>query len=333
MASLSVIKVLAPGWTSYEQRICYQTFDVAHLLHAGDNVLDVLIGNGWYRGGVLPGERALYGQRLAALAQLEVVTDDGRSHVLATDETWMAGESEIVADDLYDGQRTDLRRPRAADRTYPDAVDVLDTDLARLVAPDGPPVRVTQLVPTADVITSPSGATIVDFGQNLVGWVRLQVRDLPAGHEVHVRHAEVLEEGELGTRPLRTAKATDSYVLDGAEEIVLEPSLTFHGFRYAEVTGVPDLAADDIAAVVIGSDLVRTGWFSSSDEQLDRLHENVVWSARGNLIGVPLGCPQRDSRIGWTGDIQVFAPAATFLFDMGGFLTSWLGDLAADATG
>ena len=145
-----------------------------------------------------------------------------------------------------------------------------------------------------------------------------------------MRHAEVLEDGELGTRPLRTARATDSYVLDGAEDIVLEPSLTFHGFRYAEVTGVPDLDADDIAAVVIGSDLVRTGWFSSSDKLLDRLHENVVWSARGNLIGVPLGCPKRDLRLGWTGDIQVFAPAATFLFDMGGFLASWLRDLAAE---
>jgi alpha-L-rhamnosidase len=322
--------VLAPGWTSYEHRICYQTFDVAHLLHAEDNVLDLLVGNGWYRGRMLPDERAVYGQRLAAIAQLEVTTDDGRSHVLATDETWMAGESEILADDLYDGQRTDLRRPRAADRTYPDRVDVLDADPARLAAPDGPPVRVTQLVPAVEVITSPSGATIVDFGQNLVGWVRLRVRDLPAGHEVNVRHAEVLEDGQLGTRPLRTAKATDSYVLDGADDIVLEPRLTFHGFRYAEVTGVPDLTADDIEAVVIGSDLVRSGWFSSSDKQLDRLHENVVWSARSNLIGAPLGCPQRDSRLGWTGDIQVFTPAATFLFDMGGFLASWLADLAAE---
>ena len=323
-------EVFAPGWTSYEHRLRYQTYDVTELVRAGENVLEVLLGNGWYRGRLgFTGGRALYGDRLALLAQLEVTTADGTVHTLATDGSWSAGASAIVADDFYDGQRTDLRHA-AGERTYPDAVDVLDDDLDRLVAPDGPPVRVTDVLPATKVFSSPSGATLVDFGQNVVGWTRLRVRGQQAGHEVVVRHAEVLDDGELGVRPLRTARATDSYILAGGADEVCEPSLTFHGFRYAEVTGIPDLRADDISAVVVGTDLRRTGWFTSSHDALNRFHDNVVWSARGNFLDVPTDCPQRDERLGWTGDIQVFAPTACFLFDSAGFLTSWLADLAAD---
>jgi alpha-L-rhamnosidase len=322
-------QMLAPGWTSYQHRLRYQTYDVTDLLQAGENELEVLLGNGWYRGRLgFHGGRALYGDRLALFAQLEVTLADGSVRVLATDESWTAHESNIVSDDLYDGQRIDLRLPVCGDTAV--AVEVLDADLGRLVAGDGPPVRVTEVVPAVEVSTSPSGRTLVDFGQNVVGWVRLRVRGLAAGAEVVVRHAEVLEHGELGVRPLRTAKATDSYVLAGTGEEMLEPSLTFHGFRYAEVSGVPGLRAEDVEAVVVGSDLRRTGWFESSHPLLNQFHDNVVWGARGNFLDVPTDCPQRDERLGWTGDIQIFAPTATFLFDVGGFLTSWLADLTAD---
>jgi alpha-L-rhamnosidase len=321
-------QVLAPGWTSYTQRLRYQTYDVTDLVREGGNELEVLQGNGWYRGRLgFRGRRGLYGDRLALLTQLEVTTSDGAVHLLSTDSSWAVRESGVLADDLYDGQRTDLRLGTGG-RT--DAVEVVDADLARLVAPDGPPVRVTQTLPVTAVFSSPSGATLVDFGQNLVGWVRLRVRDQAPGQEVVVRHAEVLEGGELGVRPLRTAKATDSYLLAGAPLEVLEPSLTFHGFRYAEISGLPEVRAEDVEAVVVGSDLRRTGWFSSSDPQLDRFHENVVWGMRGNFLDVPTDCPQRDERLGWTGDIQVFAPTASFLFDSAGFLTSWLADLTAE---
>jgi alpha-L-rhamnosidase len=321
-------QVLAPGWTSYPHRLRYQTFDVTDLVRQGGNELEVLLGNGWYRGRLgFRGRRALYGDRLALLAQLEVTTADGAVHVLPTDTSWTARESGVLADDLYDGQRTDLR-PRSGGRT--DAVEVVDGDRARLVAPDGPPVRVTQTLPAVAVSTSPSGATLVDFGQNLVGWVRLRVRGQSPGHEVVIRHAEVLEHGELGVRPLRTAKATDAYLLAGGPLEVCEPSLTFHGFRYAEISGLPEVRAEDVEAVVVGSDLRRTGWFASSDPRLDRFHENVVWGMRGNFVDVPTDCPQRDERLGWTGDIQVFSPTASFLFDSAGFLTSWLADLAAE---
>jgi alpha-L-rhamnosidase len=318
---------LAPGWTSYQFRLRYQTHDVTELVQPGANRLDFLLGNGWYRGRLgFNGQSAVYGDRLAVLAQLEVTTADGTTHVLATDGSWTARESQIVADDLYDGQRTDLTHTSST--TTP--VDVLDADLTLLAAPDGPPVRVTDIRPAQKIWTSPAGKTLIDFGQNLVGRVRLKVRGANAGDEVVLRHAEVLENDELGVRPLRSAKATDSYVLAGPDETTLEAELTFHGFRYAEVTGVPDLRADDIQAIVIGSDLRRTGWFESSDETLDRFHENVVWGMRGNFVDVPTDCPQRDERLGWTGDIQVFSPTATFLFDSAGFLGSWLSDLAAE---
>ena len=229
--------VLAPGWTSYAHRLRYHVYDVTHLVQPGPNVVEVLLGNGWYRGRLgYTNDRALYGDRLALLAQLEITTTDGAVHVLATDGTWRAHESEVMADDLYDGQTTDLRlrdRPR---RTA--EVEVLDEDLTRLVAAEGPPIRPTEVLPARRVWTSPSGRTLVDFGQNAVGWVRLRVRGHAAGTEIVIRHAEVLEDGELAIRPLRTAEATDRWVLSGPQEVVLEPSLTLHGFRYAEVSGL-----------------------------------------------------------------------------------------------
>jgi alpha-L-rhamnosidase len=351
-------EVLAPGWTAYADRLRYQTYDVTDLIRPGANELEVLLGNGWYRGRLgFTGARAFYGDRLALLAQLEVTTADGAVHVLATHGSWTARESGILADDLYDGQRTDLRLAGGArpERAGPDGagsqrprpagagpggsqdgapaagrVETVDADLSRLVAPDGPPVRVTGTLPAVEVLRSPSGATLVDFGQNLVGWVRLRVRGLEPGSEVTVRHAEVLEHGELGVRPLRSAKATDTYFVAGGEGEVLEPNLTFHGFRYAEISGVPAVSAADVDAVVIGTDLRRSGWFECSSDLLNQFHENVVWSARGNFLDVPTDCPQRDERLGWTGDMQVFAPTAAFLFDIAGFLTSWLADLAAE---
>jgi alpha-L-rhamnosidase len=324
-------EVLAPGWTAYDSRLRTQVYDVTDLVRTGRNDLDVLLGNGWYRGHLaFNGRRAIYGDRLALLAQLEVTTTTGETHVLATDASWTARESGILADDLYDGQVTDLRRQHDGTHSTNPRVEVVEGDLSGLVAADGPPIRRTESIPATAVWQSPNGRTLVDFGQNLVGWVRLRVGDLPPGTEVTVRHAEVLENDELGTRPLRAAKATDTWFVAGDPEERLEPCFTFHGFRYAEVSGVPGLTTEDLEAVVVGSDLPRTGWFASSDPLLDRFHENVVWGMRGNFLDVPTDCPQRDERLGWTGDIQVFAPTATFLFDTAGFLSSWLADLAVE---
>ncbi len=321
--------LLAPGWSSYQARLKYQTYDVTALLRPGANDVRVILGNGWFRGRLgWSGARALYGERLALLAQLEMSTATGGRVTLTADEQWLAGPSGVLSDDLYDGQVTDLRWTEPA--TWSN-LEVLPPDRARaLVAPIGPPVRVTNTIPAQRLWRSPKGALLVDFGQNLVGWVRLRVRGLQEGQRVDVRHAEVLEHDELGVRPLRSAKCTDSYLCAAADEQVLEPSLTFHGFRYAEVAGVAEGDILAIDAVVIGSDMARTGWFSSSNALLDRLHENVVWGMKGNFVDVPTDCPQRDERLGWTGDIAAFAPTALFLFDCAGLLDGWMDDLTAE---
>ncbi|HEX5415136.1 MAG TPA: family 78 glycoside hydrolase catalytic domain, partial [Chloroflexota bacterium] len=296
------------------------------------------LGDGWYRGrlGFGGGRRNIYGDRLALLAQLEITYVDGTTEVVATDATWRATTGPILAADLYDGETYDARRefagwsaPGFDDRDWA-GVRAVERDLATLVAPLGPPVRRTELVKPVAITTSPSGKPIVDFGQNLVGRLRFTVVG-PAGQTITLRHAEVLENGELCTRPLRGAKATDRYTLRGGGAETWEPRFTFHGFRYAEVTGWPgELRSDDLVAVVCHSDLERTGWFDCSEPLVNQLHANIVWSMRGNFLDLPTDCPQRDERLGWTGDIQVFAPTACFLYDTAGFLTSWLADLAAE---
>ncbi len=330
--------VLAPGWTSYNHRLRYQTFDVTGLLTPGANVIAATLGDGWFRGrfGYHGGRRNIYGDRLALLAQLEIAYADGSRDSIVTDLDWRAATGPILAGEIYDGETYDARRERPgwARPGYDDhdwaGVRLVERDLATLVAPAGPPVRRTEVVEPVAIFTSPSGRTIVDFGQNLVGRLRLTVQG-PAGQEITLRHGEVLENGELCVRPLRHAAATDRYILAGGAPETYEPSFTFHGFRYAEVTGWPGaLTPDAIRAVVCHSDLTRTGWFACSDPLVNRLHENVVWSMRGNFLDVPTDCPQRDERLGWTGDIQVFAPTASFLYDSAGFLQSWLADLAAE---
>ena len=219
----------------------------------------------------------------------------------------------MVVNDLYDGQTIDARReskawlqPGFSDDSWT-GVHQSKLDFTTLTPYIGPPVRRQEELQPIEIWTSPAGRTLVDFGQNLVGWLRARVQG-PAGSTITLRHAEVLEHDELGTRPLRTAKATDHFILSGRED-VFEPTFTFHGFRYVEVDGWPgELTTDAITAVVVSSELRRIGEFECSDELLNQLHRNVVWGTRGNFLDVPTDCPQRDERLGWTGDIAVFAP-------------------------
>lgn len=330
--------LLAPGWTSYHNRLRYQTLDVTPLLRPGGNVIGAWLADGWFRGriGFRGGVRNLYGDRTALLAQLEVAYADGTSEVIVTGEDWHAAPSPIAATGLYEGETFDARlaqpgwsRPGHGLAGWVPA-EVRDPGPVHLVAPAGPPVRDIQTLPPVTVSRTPAGRTLLDFGQNIAGRLRIRVRG-EAGQQVTLRHAEVLEDGELATRPLRTAAATDTYILRGGTAEQWEPRFTMHGFRYAEVSGWPgSIGSGDIEAVVCHTDLERTGWFESSDLLLNQLHENVVWSMRGNFVDIPTDCPQRDERLGWTGDIAVFAPTAAFLFDCAGMLTSWLADLAAE---
>jgi alpha-L-rhamnosidase len=330
--------VLSPGWTVYDQRLRYQTFDVTGMLSEGRNAIGAILGDGWYRGrlGFGGGKRNIWGEHLALLAQLEVQYTDGSHDCLITDEIWHASTGPILMSSLYDGETYDARLEQPGwsspgfDETDWSRVRRLERDLNTLEAPLGPPVRRIERISPVSISQAPSGKQLLDFGQNLVGRLSLTVQG-QAGQTIILRHAEVLEKGELCTRPLRFADATDRYTLRGGGIETWEPRFTFHGFRYAEVDGWPgELRLADICAVVLHSDMERSGWFECSDPLLTRLHENVVWSMRGNFLDVPTDCPQRDERLGWTGDLQVFSPTASFLYDVCGFLQSWLVDLAIE---
>ncbi|WP_326824775.1 glycoside hydrolase family 78 protein [Streptosporangium sp. NBC_01756] len=332
-------EVLAPGWTSYGHRLRYRTHDVTHLLREGANAVGATLADGWYRGrlGFRGGKSDVYGERTALIAQLEITYADGTTDIVVTDGTWQCAPGPVTAASLYEGEKYDARllpagwsRPGFDDATWLPA-DALPHDPALLVAPTGPQVRRVETLDSVETIIGPDGETILDFGQNISGRLRIRVQG-PAGHTVTLRHAEVLENGALGVRPLRTALALDTYTLRGdCTAEVWEPRFTVHGFRYAQIDGWPgelDLAA--VQAVVCHTDMRRTGDFTCSDPLLTRLHDNVVWSMRGNFVDIPTDCPQRDERLGWTGDIQVFGPAAAFLYDCAGMLSSWLQDLAAE---
>jgi len=251
-----------------------------------------------------------------------------------TDREWRASPGPILFSSLYDGETYDARAalPGWAQAGFDDAawtqVDEIPVEASVEPSAIQPARRTLALRPRG--ISRTSSSLRLDFGQNLVGRLRFEAEGR-SGDAIVVRHAEVLELGELCVRPLRTAKATDSFVLHGGQRETCEPQFTFHGFRYAELSGAID--AVDVAtleAVVVHSDLERTGWFECSSPELEQLHENIVWSMRGNFVTLPTDCPQRDERLGWTGDIQVFAPTACFLYDAGGLLASWLADLAAE---
>ena len=331
-------QLLKPGWTPYKYRLVHETTDVTAALKPGRNALGVTLTGGWYTEsfGFQGLAKPFYGEQPSFAGQLLLDYADGTSTWVATGPNWQAcSDGPWVDAGIYVGEAFDARR-HPAGWAEPGS-DTAGWVAARVVrsgpvpgARTSPEVRVTQEVPVAEVLTSPSGKTLLDFGQNLVGRLRIRVSG-EAGTTITLRHAEVLENGELGVRPLRAAKATDTFTLAGTGVEEWAPSFTFHGFRFAEVNGWPG-AFDpaDITAEVIGSDMARTGWFECSDPMVTKLHENVVWGMRGNFLYLPTDCPQRDERLGWTGDIQVFSPTASYLYDCDGFLASWLVDLALE---
>jgi alpha-L-rhamnosidase len=337
--------VLAPNWTSYRHRLRFETYDVTAQLREGRNVIGAIVGDGWYRGrlgfriregAITGGPRNIYGDQLAIVAQLEVNLEDGRAQRIVSDEYWRWAHGPILAAGLYDGEKYDARlelegwaEPGYDDRMWSPVRPLVDP-ITSLVVPTDPPIRRIESKPVVAAHTSPSGKTILDFGQNLAGRVRIRVSG-SRGDTVTIHHAEVLEQGELALDPLRTARAEDRYTLRGGGFETWEPRFTFHGFRYAQIDGWPgSVDPSDVVAVVLHTALERIGWFECSNEMLNRLHENAVWSMRGNFVGLPTDCPQRDERLGWTGDLQVFAPAGCFLYNLNGPLVSWLQDLAAE---
>lgn len=324
--------VFNPGWTAYEWRLQYQRFDVTALVRAGADSVPVVgrVAGGWWRGDFgFEGLKANYGPEIGLLAVLVIDYTDGQQQRFTTSPDWSASTCEITAASLYNGQTIDARLRGEPGTAL--TVGEGDFDRAPLIPQASPLVRRHEMWDPQRIWTSPSGATLVDFGQNLVGWLRIRVQG-PAGTVITVRHAEVLEHDELGTRPLREAQATDRFILSGSED-VFEPTFTFHGFRYAEIDGWPgEIAPGALQAVVVHSDLTPTMSFECSHPLVNQLVHNSVWGQKGNFLAVPTDCPQRDERLGWTGDIAVYAPTASAQFDSADFLHSWLLDVAEETS-
>jgi alpha-L-rhamnosidase len=322
--------VLSPGWTSYEWRLQVQAIDVTSLVKRGatKQQLKLTVGNGWYRGRLgFEKQESNYGEEIGAIAALAIRYEDGTEQLIRTNPNdWHAAASDITYNSLYNGETIDARL-----RGHEPSLQVKAISFNRkvLVPQAGPSVIRQEIIHPQKIWLSPSGKTLVDFGQNLVGWVRFAAKG-NRGSSIVIRHAEVLEHGELGTRPLRHARATDTFILSGNLDR-FEPTMTCHGFRYIQVDGWPgDISKKDIEAVVVGSQMRRTGYFECSNADVNQLVHNSVWSQKGNTVDIPTDCPQRDEREGWTGDIAAYAPTAAFQFDVSGFLHKWLLDLYAE---
>ncbi len=317
--------LLTPGWTSYDKRLSFQTYRVADLLVAGENVIEIWLADGWYRSQLMWGKFPIvntYGDQIAAIAELR-----GQGAVIvATDASWESGELPVRKSGIYFGEIFDARV--AAEATSGSAV--MEFDLGRLVAAEAAAVRELDALQPLKQWTDAEGRTVYDFAQNVGGYVAFTVRG-EAGARVIVEHAEILDKaGNFYNVNYRTAEARVEYTLSGQGEEGYRPHFTFHGFRYARVTIEGQAEITSIVSVPISSVTELKAGFTSGNKLVDRLFLNTVWSQRGNFIDVPTDCPQRDERLGWTGDAQVFAGTAMYLAEAQDFFRKWMRDLMAD---
>ena len=326
----------APGWTDYNKRTPYQTYDVTSLLDEGANALGARLSTGWYAGKIAIYGPNLYGKLPGLLSQVEVTYADGTTERIVSDTSWRSTAGPVTHADILDGEEYDARletpgwtRPDFDGSSWAPVVGKQDVD-TELVAQAAPPVAVTEELPTQSVTEPEPDTFVLDLGQNMVGTVNLTIRGADEGQKIRLRYGEEINpDGTLYTANLRSARATDYYTARGDDVETYEPRFTFHGFRYVEVTGYPGKpSADDLVGKVIGTDAPITGHFETSSAMVNQLQSNIMWSQRGNFLSVPTDCPQRDERMGWTGDINVFAPTAAFNMDVSTFLgDKWLQDL------
>ena len=349
---------LAPGWTSYDKHLCYQTYDVTDGLREGENTLEAMLGAGWYKGkmGFLL-LRNNYGTRTGLLLQLKVRYRDGGEETFVTDDTWQAAEGPVTFSEIYDGEAYDARLEECAasaegmevpgshgagekDGAAPaedgngrwKAVRMLEFPMNALTAQAGSRVKVQEKLPARSVITTPEGDTVIDFGQNLTGWVNFKVC-AESGARVRLQCFETLDAGgNVYTANLRSAKQEICYTCKGGGE-EYHPLFTFMGFRYVHVLEWPgEVKGENFAAWVLHSEMEPTGSFSCSNELVNRLQHNILWGLKGNFVDIPTDCPQRDERMGWTGDAQIFCRTACYLVNSYTFYRKWLKDVAADQT-
>lgn len=327
--------VFTPGWTHYPKRIQYQTYDVSNMLHKGENAIGAVLGNLWWSGGL--GWRGSITYSIGPLRffmQLVVDYEDGSSQTFITDKDWKAYDAPIIETTIYNGEKYDAREEEKGwsktgfDDSKWQQVIVLEPEKGKLVAQQGPPLRVTKTIKPVKITSPSEGIYVFDMGQNFAGWTKLKVKG-DKGTRVQLRFAETLKpDGNVYRENLRKAKATDVYILKGEGVEEWQPFFTYHGFRYVEVTGFPGKPTlDALTGMVAHSDAPNIGEFSCSNELLDKVQHNILWGQASNMYSVPTDCPQRDERLGWMGDAQAFAPTASYNMEMIGFFNKWMHDI------
>ena len=327
--------ILAPGFTTYKKRLQYQIYDVTELLNEGeDNEIRILLGKGWYRSRLVgwqpsPVQEAYRKNPAGLLAELEITYQNGSFERIVTDLSWTVRESRVRFSEIYDGEIFDASKEPGPVQ----GVKVFDGPDDTLIEQEGPEIREMERLSVRAVLTTPAGETVLDFGQEITGYVQIHV-DAAKGDVIDLSFGEMLDaDGNFYNANYRSAKAQYHYTCRDGEQ-TWNPLLTFYGFRYVRVNefpGGPQKAfREAFTAIVVQSDMKRTGWIETSDPLVNRLVSNAVWSQKCNFLDVPTDCPQRDERLGWTGDAQVFAKTACYNFDTEQFYEKWLGDLMAD---
>jgi alpha-L-rhamnosidase len=318
--------LFTPGYTNYHRRLQYQQYDVSKQLHSGKNTISVMIGDGWYRGQYgADMETDGYGKDAGLLFQLDLLYADGSRQTVISDSSWRCSTGAVRSSSLYNGELIDTRL-QASEWSPVKTADYSDDNLVESISE---PVREHEQFHPVKILTSPKGETILDFGQNLAGWVRFTVSG-KSGDTVRLYHSEALDAaGNFYTGNLRLAKAQDIYILNGKTQ-TLQPHFTYHGFRFVKLEGyLGPLKPENFTAVALYSDLKPTGEFTCSDTLLNKLQHNITWSQKSNFFDIPTDCPQRSERFGWAGDAQMFCRTASFNQDVKAFFTKWLADLAS----
>lgn len=321
---------LAPGCNAYDQWLQYQTYDITEQLKPGANEISIMLGNGWYKGrfGMQddPTNITRYGDQFALICELHVTLENGEQQVFVTDTSWRAKAAPVLASDIYDGETVDARLAGSGQLF---GVKPIALDVNRLEARRSLPVTINQEIKPVSLIQTPAGETVLDMGQNMVGWIRFKT-NAPSGTKIHLQFGEVLQGGNFYRDNLRTARAEFIYIADGDERVV-QPHFTYFGFRYVKVSGwVGDLNMADFTGCVVYSQLDTIGHIETSNEKVNQLFRNALWGQKGNFLDIPTDCPQRDERLGWTGDTQMFSGTACFNMDSSAFFSKFGYDLAKE---
>ena len=326
---------MTPGWTSYHHRLQYQIYDITEMIRE-ENEIEIMVGNGWYKGifGFMLTPN-IYGDRVGAFAEIHLEYEDGSREAICTDESWNARTGAVRYSEIYMGETIDTTIGEAQDREQSGirtgSVSVMEFDKSTLTAQENESVRITERVLAKKLIVTPKGEKLVDFGQNLTGLVELKVHGRK-GQKIVIRHAEVLDkDGNFYPDTLRQAKSEDTYICNGEEQVFL-PHFTFHGFRYISVEGMDDMRLDQFTACVMHSDMEKSGDFQCSNPKVNQLQSNIAWGQRSNFLDIPTDCPQRDERLGWTGDAQIFSWTASFNRNTALFFRKWMRDVAAESS-